>query len=151
MKYLKKEGDQILYPYDIEDFKRDNPNTSLVDNLSNEFLAQFNMFPVNSVANAGDHTKNYTEGNPTLSDGEYFQNWIESNASQQEIDIRVSGQWDVIRSIRSEYLRECDWTQLRDSPLPESKRGEWVVYRQSLRDITKQTNPFNIVWPVKPQ
>jgi hypothetical protein len=26
----------------------------------------------------------------------------------------------------------------------------WTVYRQELRDITNQQNPFNIEWPIKP-
>jgi hypothetical protein len=52
---------------------------------------------------------------------------------------------------RNRYLSESDWTQLPDSPLNESKRNEWVIYRQSLRDITNQEDPFNIIWPIKPQ
>ena len=34
---------------------------------------------------------------------------------------------------------------------PSSKTKElWQTYRQELRNITSQTNPFSIVWPVKP-
>jgi hypothetical protein len=27
----------------------------------------------------------------------------------------------------------------------------WLIYRQALRDITEQTDPFNIVWAIKPE
>ncbi len=74
-----------------------------------------------------------------------------SDASQAEINERVSNQWANVRQERNKYLQESDWTQLRDAPFPENKRGEWVIYRQSLRDVTTQSNPFNINWPVKPQ
>jgi hypothetical protein len=30
-------------------------------------------------------------------------------------------------------------------------RELWVAYRAALRDVTKQSDPFNIVWPVMPQ
>ena len=42
---------------------------------------------------------------------------------------------NVIRSIRNTLLIQCDWTQLPDSPLTETKRAEWATYRQALRDI----------------
>ena len=45
-------------------------------------------------------------------------------------------------------LQECDWTQLSD--IPTATKELWQSYRQSLRDITTQSNPFNIVWPDKP-
>jgi hypothetical protein len=28
---------------------------------------------------------------------------------------------------------------------------EWIAYRQALRDITDQQDPFNIIWPIKPE
>jgi len=45
-------------------------------------------------------------------------------------------------------LKECDWTQLSD--IPQTTKDLWSVYRQELREITNQPNPFNIEWPVKP-
>ena len=55
------------------------------------------------------------------------------------------------RQKRNELLRETDWTQLNDSPLIAGKKAEWVSYRQTLRDITDQSDIFNIVWPDKPE
>jgi hypothetical protein len=58
--------------------------------------------------------------------------------------------WENIRVQRNELLLESDWTQLSDSPLSEEKKIEWQTYRQELRDITSQQDPFNIIWPTKP-
>jgi len=57
--------------------------------------------------------------------------------------------WSEIRSERNRLLAESDWTQIGDVTL--QSKTEWLAYRQALRDITKQADPFNIVWPVKPQ
>jgi hypothetical protein len=56
-------------------------------------------------------------------------------------------QWERIRADRNSRLAACDWTQLSDAPVDAAG---WAEYRQQLRDITDQPNPFAIVWPVKP-
>ncbi len=40
--------------------------------------------------------------------------------------------YDIIRQERLSKLYICDWTQLADSPLTQSKKQEWAVYRQQL-------------------
>lgn len=57
-------------------------------------------------------------------------------------------QWELVKRERNQRLLECDWTQLPDVPL--STKNNWAIYRQALRDITAQEDPFNIVWPVSP-
>jgi hypothetical protein len=69
------------------------------------------------------------------------------DASQEEIDARLESQWSNIREERNQLLAECDWTQLPDAPV---ETAVWSTYRQALRDITLQEDPFNIVWPEKP-
>lgn len=56
-----------------------------------------------------------------------------------------------VRHERNQRLRACDWTQIPDSALVAQTKQQWVTYRQALRDITNQTDPFNIVWPTKPE
>ena len=43
---------------------------------------------------------------------------------------------------RKEALQETDWTQMPDSPLTDSKKAEWRIYRQALRDLPTHSN-----WP----
>jgi hypothetical protein len=106
------------------------------------------MYVVTPTPMPNDYTKNITEGTPVLTDGVYYQNWIQTDASQSEIDYRLENQWFAVRQIRNELLVECDWTQLND--ISQTTKDVWSTYRQQLREITNQQNPFNIEWPVKP-
>jgi hypothetical protein len=47
-------------------------------------------------------------------------------------------------------LSQSDWTQFIDSPIRGSSLNAWQTYRQSLRDITSQENPFSLSWPTRP-
>jgi len=57
-------------------------------------------------------------------------------------------QWDAVRAERNARLAACDWTQLPDAPVDATAWGE---YRQALRDITTQPDPFDIAWPKEPE
>ena len=46
-----------------------------------------------------------------------------------------------VRARRNELLAESDWAVMPDSPLSESKKAEWVTYRQALRDLPKNGKP----------
>lgn len=58
--------------------------------------------------------------------------------------------WDAVRAERNMLLSRSDWTQITDAPLSIEVKEEWAVYRQTLRDITTQPDPLNIVWPIAP-
>lgn len=52
---------------------------------------------------------------------------------------------------RNKLIAETDYLVLPDSPVSEDYRNAIMVYRQALRDITKQIKfPKEIVWPTKP-
>lgn len=52
---------------------------------------------------------------------------------------------------RKALLDSSDWTQIPDCPLSNEKKQEWAIFRQALRDITKQVDyPIDVVWPVPP-
>lgn len=58
---------------------------------------------------------------------------------------------EQVREIRDSLLRQCDWTQLTDSPMNDDIRHAWSVFRQALRDITDQNGfPMDIIWPIPP-
>jgi hypothetical protein len=54
-------------------------------------------------------------------------------------------QWASVRAQRNTKLAQSDWTQLPDA---SADAAAWAVYRQALRDVTTQADPFNIEWPV---
>jgi hypothetical protein len=60
----------------------------------------------------------------------------------------VESQWAIVRAERDKKLQATDWTQLGD--VPASTKQLWEPYRQALRDLTKQVDPFNIVYPALP-
>jgi len=146
--YLRIIDDIINYPYTIEQLKAAHKNVSFPQNMTNGMLAEWDMFSVSVVTQPINYTKNIIEGEPTLVDGLYYQNWIQTDASSEEIALRIEDKWLEIRYLRNSLLTECDWTQLSD--VSESIRNSYQSYRQSLRDITNQSDPFNISWPVKP-
>lgn len=57
---------------------------------------------------------------------------------------------DDVRFTRNQLLTACDWTQMPDNGLSESKRAEWTAYRQALRDITDTVDLNNVTWPKQP-
>ena len=148
--YLRIIDETINYPYSIPQLRESHPNVSFPANanLTNEILAEWDMYEVTPTPMPNDYTKNIIEGTPVLTDGIYYQNWVQTNASESEIDYRLENQWFIIRETRNQLLSECDWTQLAD--IASETKSNWSEYRQSLRDITSQTNPFSITWPVKP-
>ena len=77
------------------------------------------------------------------------QHHIFDYAAKQWIDPRTpETEWPLVRAERDRRLAATDWTQLPDVPL--ATKEMWATYRQALRDVTLQADPFNIVWPVAP-
>ena len=149
MLYIKVENNEIIkYPYSIRELKMDNPNVSFPVTLSTELLNSFGVYVVTEVVPTEDYTKVVSEINPTLVDGVWTQTWLIENATEEEIQEKIQEKWEAVRITRNTLLTESDWTQVSDSPLSSSQ--EWKDYRQSLRDITNQLNPFEITWPTKP-
>lgn len=61
----------------------------------------------------------------------------------------IEAEWSNIRTVRNKRLAETDWIcSITDYEVPN--KALWVAYRQALRDITKGTNPFKVVWPTSP-
>lgn len=74
-----------------------------------------------------------------------------NNDTESWVDTRTAEDaWAEVRQERTHRLGTCDWTVLPDVPLPTEARQQWEIYRQALRDVTEQADPFNIVWPVPP-
>lgn len=80
-----------------------------------------------------------------------FYIWTNSGWTKNTIDLLNS-----ITATRNSKLFGSDWTQLGDAPLSDSKKAEWVSYRQSLRDflitldLTSIDNPSQVMWPTEP-
>lgn len=83
--------------------------------------------------------------------GDYItQVWVIRDMTPEERAQAVQEQWQIVINEKDFRLWKSDWSQLPDVPLTPEQVQEWRVYRQQLRDIPQQTDPFHIVWPIPP-
>ena len=150
--YLKVSGSTITYPYSVQNLKNENPSISFPTIITDSLLESFNIYKV-EVKSSGydnDDSKDVTEVTPTLSGSIYIQTYTISDADTETINKRREIKWSEVRSGRDSLLSESDWTQFNDSPISGSTLTDWQTYRQSLRDITNQSTPYDITWPNRP-
>lgn len=90
-------------------------------------------------------------GNTPVKVGEYYQlpqSLVSHNP--ETIEAIKNNKWEEVRQERNKLLSETDFVLLTDAPITISKLEEFKQYRQALRDITNQEDPFNIEYPIKP-
>ena len=71
----------------------------------------------------------------------------------------AKGEYDrlmaTIRQERTELLDKTEWTVNNDNQLTDDKKTEWKVWRQKLRDITKDVDTVDkakaVTMPDKPK
>ena len=150
MWYVQAQGDTFIrHIFDVEPTQWDADNYCYARRLTPEQVEHFGVHkkqivtpPYHDAA-----TQHLEEGPALLIGGVWTQNYIVSDLSADESAAKVGAQWTVIRAERNRLLADCDWTQLPDVPVDAAA---WATYRQALRDVTNQANPFAIVWPERP-
>lgn len=103
-----------------------------------------------------DDVKYYIDSNKQLvsiPDAPNNYSTFNHNTKQWENYQTDDQRWDMIRLVRYKKLELSDWTDTLSAKtrLGDSLYEQWQTYRQALRDITNQTDPFNITWPTPPQ
>ena len=128
----------------IKDHTEWFPNTSFGDRgPSLDWIAEAGYYVI-SVWKDHDPTKEkLVQAAPHLYDGMCCLVDV-APLTAEELQGRIDTQWQVVRSQRNQMLKDSDWTQLADSPVDKKA---WATYRQALRDLTKQADPFKITWP----
>ena len=66
----------------------------------------------------------------------------------QATTVRNNMRWNFVREERDRRLLQTDWVSGDD--VPSSHKTKWQAYRQELRDVTNQSDPYNITWPTEP-
>ena len=79
-------------------------------------------------------------------DGDYVKEYEVVSLTTDEKTAVDNTHWEKIRQQRNEKLKESDWRASSDLTLSDA----WKTYRQNLRDITTQSDPWNITWPTEP-
>lgn len=81
--------------------------------------------------------------------------WIVVGMSDDEYESAKSEMWVKIRTLRNSMLSMLDWrvarvqSQIRLGIPTTDSLLQLDEYAQALRDITTQTDPFNIEWPLE--
>lgn len=127
--------------YSLSDLQKDNPQVSFPSSMSNEVLAEFDVYPLKHTSEPNIDTKTHRHLKTIqMVDGEWSVVW-------QVIELPEEQASENVRAARNGLLRDTDWMGLSDNTMTT----EWVAYRQSLRDLTDQEGfPFNVQWPVAP-
>ena len=130
----------------IKDHTEWFPNTSFGDRgPSLDWIAEQGYYVITVWKPHDRATEKLVPAAPHLFDGMCCIVDVEP-LTAEELQSRVDTQWAMIRSQRNQILKDTDWTQVADSPVD---KAAWATYRQALRDITMQDDPFKITWPVK--
>jgi len=131
----------------VGDYRALFPNTSFGPNgPDDEFLAVNNAKRVNVFLPYDAATQKLVPADPYIQ-GDWVYTVKVAALTPEEKQARIDAQWANVRLERNRRLAACDWTQLPDSPVDKTL---WATYRQQLRDVTQQSDPFNIVWPLDP-
>jgi hypothetical protein len=150
MWYVQAQGDTFIrHIFDVEPTQWDADNYCYARRLTDEQVEHFGVHKKQIVTPPYHEpaTQHLEEGPALLIDGVWTQNYSVRDLSADESAAKVGAQWNIIRAERNRLLVASDWTQLPDA---SADAAAWATYRQALRDITDQANPFAIVWPQGP-
>lgn len=128
------------------------PNTSFHETGPNsDFMAANGIMEVIDYIPVDVSKQRLVYVEPYIKDNKVYVCMLEDLSEQEKQNYQnqlILSQWDIVRQMRDQKLKDTDYTQLSDVNI--SNKQDYVVYRQQLRDITTQTDPYNIVWPTKP-
>ena len=97
---------------------------------------------------AGRYQTVYRDGVEQDAEGRWFTKYSLADMDADAIAAKDAEQAKSMRQTRNEKLKDCDWTQLADSPVD---KAAWATYRQALRDVPQQTGfPWEVQWPTQP-
>jgi hypothetical protein len=82
---------------------------------------------------------------PIAPEGAYT---FDFESKEWKLDVDLA--WSLVRRDRDQLLNVSDWRVTRAVETNVPMSGEWIAYRQALREVTNQSDPTNIVWPVAP-
>tara|TARA_R100000742_G_C4275496_1_gene96008 strand:- start:307 stop:741 length:435 start_codon:yes stop_codon:yes gene_type:complete len=122
------------------------PNTSFSRaGVSDSFLSTNNVVELVEWLAITEPDQKLTKVDAYLDSGKAYSVKVET-CTDEEKAANITKQWFDIREERNEILDDTDWRASSDLTLSD----EWKNYRQALRDITTQSDPYNITWPTPP-
>ena len=143
----------VRHIHDVEPTRWDENNFCRVAKLTPEQVEHFGVHQLKLVTPPyfDPATQTREHGPALLIDGVWTQNYIVSELDPDASAARIEAQWSVVRNERNKMIADTDWWVTKAVENGAVIAAEQSVYRQALRDITEQENPFNITWPEKPE
>lgn len=153
--YATQSGSEIIYPYNLYEFvdiKQKKNDRYTFEDITDAELLSSSIYPFieTDIPNL-NYSQSLIEITPIFSESKYYQQWEVGLLDPAIVEYDKSLEWKSIRVKRTELLQDSDWVLLPYSPITGSKLDEWVQYRENLRNITNNDNPFEIEWPTKPE
>jgi len=79
--------------------------------------------------------------------------WKLVDFTAEELAARIELEWKSVRALRNKFILDVEWKISR--ALSQQRMGLPVTdniaaldsYIQALRDITNQSDPYNVIWP----
>jgi hypothetical protein len=155
MKYRDRTTGQV---YSLYDLQLKFSSVSFPENWDESTYDFANVDPVITVLppepaiyNRVDYT------GPQFINGQWTDTWSEvpkyDDPVQQQawIDECLETQWENVRGQRNFLLAQTDYTDLPNTPISAQSKQNFLTYRQALRDVTTQSDPYNITWPTVPE
>ena len=146
--YVKESGSMVEWPILEKTIIRELNLTSSLEVVGDSYLASHSYFPLIELLPAS-HSEEETFDKTDIekSGSQYYFNYILRDKTVDELVLHYKHCWQDVRTKRNRLLQETDYMGNADYPITD----EWRIYRQSLRDITEQGNPFDVIWPNKPE
>lgn len=155
---LIQDGAVAAYPYSIAQFQAANPNVSLPATPTEEQLNAQGIYTVYQVPKPyyDPITQNCTEGTPEEKWAQWYQNWVVTSATPEEVQQRQAAAMESNKQQASQLLTATDWTTIHDVGDPTISNpylvnvSEFVAYRNQVRAIAVNPPITANFWPVLP-
>ena len=143
MKYAVIDGSTVKSTGTIQDLF---PNTSFTAAGPNaDFLSANNVVEFIETLTFTAPTQKLSTVDAYVQDGKAYNVKVESTTADEQAALKTQ-EWTRVRNKRNGLLENTDWRASSDLTLSDA----WKTYRQALRDITTQSDPYNITWPTEP-
>lgn len=168
MYVLVENGSVSKYPYSAERLRSDNPGVCFSMRMSNESLAEWNVYPVQATDKPASDaiTQTVVEDNPIFVDGQWVQVWeVRANSAQEiaarkqavkdKITVRVQERLDSFAQTRGydNIVSACSYASSSHTKYgPEgrycvqARENTWDVLFQIEADVIAETRPMPLTY-----
>ena len=122
------------------------PNTSFgIAGANSDFLIANNVVELVENLSFTTPTQKLTKVDAYVQDGKAYNVRVENTTAEEQTTL-ITQKWVDVRYLRDLKLQATDWRASSDLTLSD----DWKTYRQALRDVPTQSDPYNIAWPTEP-